>query len=206
MHYLHTSGLGGGFLPLNLPPSDGAPKPIATAIDAYMALRAERLSLTRERAALAGRQPERLAEEQDARLAAESKPPKYRKALDDKRAALSHQVKGLEVRLDDVLLTLIDAVNTHGPEWLAALESVKADAAARTTAALQVVEDQGTRVVEANRLMTWCIEMPTRCKWSGDLQPIPDDMATPISTLQRYMNGEITADNLGISKLGIEAA
>lgn len=207
MHYLHKSGLSGGFFPLNLPPSDGAPEPIAAAIDAYVALKEERRKLTTERAALAGLQPERLADEQDARLAAERKPAKHRKALDDQRAATSHAIAGLQVRMDDALATLIDAVEQHGDTWTESLHAIRADAEAKTTEALQVVHDQGTRLTDASRLADWVEEFPDRAKWSGDVMPLPADLLTPISTLQRFVNGEISAAEIGIAKaLGGEAA
>lgn len=199
-HHLHQSGLSGGFFPLNLPPSDGAPEPIATAIDTYIALREQRKKLTQERAALAGLQPERLADERDARLAAERKPAKHRKALEAKRAATSHAIAGVQVQLDDTLLTLIDAVETHRRTWQETLATVKADAEARSAQALEVVHQQGTRITEASRLADWLTDFPDRCKWSGDIQPIPDELATPISTLARFIRGDISANQIGIAK------
>lgn len=198
MHQAHMLSLDGRFSPLSLPPADTAPAGVSAAIERYNALKRDRKAAWARHRDLAEKSQERHADEKDAQAAADGRPATHRTKLAKDREAARLAVAGLEVQLDRCLGDLLDALADERDTWMQTLAKEQDDARQKINEALAVVEEQGTRLTAAQGDAAWLADFPQRVKYGEQPQPLPAELATPLSTLQRYTQGEITLAEIGL--------
>lgn len=199
MHPLHQQQMTGRFRVLNVPDPDVAPVAVAKRLAAYRKLadqyRAER-SHARD---LVGKLPEREADAADARAGAAGEQQNHRSQLDENRRASHLRVLSLQGQLDQALAALVDAVEQNRKAWAEVLNDQQREGQATISDALATIDTESERLDSLNHIATWVRTFPNRTTWASAVPPIPEDRLTAMSTLRRFLDGQITAHEIGIT-------